>query len=319
VKVRVGDFEGGMDALAHPMFLIEFEEAAVIAKWSYKRKWQELLKGPALMAVHSRMEYGTSTDFNTLSRALCAELLPPSATVRAHMQLNSCTQGDKSVTAYGEHLRRLAIIAYPPGSPEGQAAVRDRCALDRFVVTLKTGELRVKVLEDKPKSLRQAVNVAEEYAAIVDPNGDGGCKATFPTYLVQGIPADAAVPSARGPGTAAEHECVAAQAIRELTNAFQCSKVAQSRDSLRAAHSKEPRRNPKRGEKAPVDTPSVPRKCDATCYRCRNKGHYARECDISGVEGQVSCADGPCHSGTVHTCACATCHFPSSYRTHPNA
>jgi hypothetical protein len=141
------------------------------------------------MGVHSLNEDGTSNDFNALSKALCAGFLPPSATVRAHMQLNCCVQGDKSVTAYGEHLRRLAMLAYPPGSPEGHAVVRDRRALDRFVVPLKDGELRVKVLEGKPKSLRQAVNIAEEYAAIVDLNGDSASRSVaLPAYQVLEAP-----------------------------------------------------------------------------------------------------------------------------------
>ena len=201
----------------------------MIAGWSYRRKGQELrtrLKGPALMAVHSLTEDGTSTDFNALSKALCAEFLPPSATVRAHMQPNCCVQGDKSVTAYGEHLRRLAMLAYPPGSPEGHAAVRDRRALDRFVVTLKAEELRVKVLEGKPKSLCQAVNIAEECAAIVDPNGDSASRSVaLPTYHVLEAPAADSSPSHREVRAAPEHDCTAAQAVRELTKAFHRSQA----------------------------------------------------------------------------------------------
>ena len=336
VKVRVGDFKGGMDALALPMFLIEFEEASMIAGWSYPRKGQELrtrLKGPALMAVHSLTEDGTSTDFNALSKALCAEFLPPSATVRAHMQLNSCVQGDKSVTAYGEHLRRLAMLAYLPGSPEGQAAVCDRRALDRFVVTLKAGELRVKVLEGKPRSLSQAVNIAEEYAAIMDPHGDGtNLPGAVPTYQVQGVPAPQPCPAAPAPRPATDHECTATKAVQELSRSFNRAQGReQGREGARGGQRKQgpPRTFIRKGNRPPGIEPVPPnRKCDSICYRCQKKGHFARECGGGAPQAaSVSCMEGICCNGAPHICLCASCHFPvtelvqgdTSCQTSPNA
>jgi hypothetical protein len=49
------------------MFLIEFEDVAEIAGWSYRRKGQELrtrLKGPSLMAVQALSEGRHSTYYN---------------------------------------------------------------------------------------------------------------------------------------------------------------------------------------------------------------------------------------------------------------
>jgi hypothetical protein len=55
------------------------------------------------------------------------------------------------------------MIAYTPGSSEGHAPIRNRRALDRFMVTLISKPLWVKVLKGKPRSLHQAFNIAEEY------------------------------------------------------------------------------------------------------------------------------------------------------------
>jgi hypothetical protein len=44
--------------------------------------------GQSLMAVQALSEGGHSTDYNSPTKNLCAEFLPPS-TVRAHMQLSS--------------------------------------------------------------------------------------------------------------------------------------------------------------------------------------------------------------------------------------
>jgi hypothetical protein len=42
------------------------------------------------------------------------------------------------------------------------------------MVMLNMGDIRVKVLEAKPTTLRQAINVATEYLAILDPTGQAG-------------------------------------------------------------------------------------------------------------------------------------------------
>jgi hypothetical protein len=203
------------------------------------------------------------------------------------------------------------MLAYPPGSPEGHAAVRDRRALDRFVVTLKAEELRVKVLEGKPKSLCQAVNIAEEYAAIVDPNRDSASRSVaLPTYHVLEAPAADSSPSHREVRAAPEHDCTAAQAVRELTKAFHRSQAVPQHNQRRQEFSRD--NQLRGGNQTRVDPSGPKRKCDAICLRCNKKGHYARECDDSNEAGGVICVDGSCCNEANHACPCATCHFPAT-------
>ena len=102
-----------------PMYLLEFEAASEMADWTYERKEKEIcsrVKGKAFLAIQQAHTPGGQMDYNSLTIALFAEYLPSACTISAHMRLNSCTQADMSIRAYGEHLRKLAMLAYPPGS-----------------------------------------------------------------------------------------------------------------------------------------------------------------------------------------------------------
>ena len=61
-----------------------------------------------------------------LTKSLCAEFLPPSATMHAHMQLSICVQGDKSVVSYGSHLRRLTPRLVWAAYPQARLKVTHR-------------------------------------------------------------------------------------------------------------------------------------------------------------------------------------------------
>jgi hypothetical protein len=87
------------------------------------------------------------------------------------MWLNSCTQEDTSMWAYGNYLWKMAMMSYPPRSEGGGAKHCDRRFLKRFMVSLNVGDVRVP--DAKPTTLRRAVNVVTEHLAILDPSVQG--------------------------------------------------------------------------------------------------------------------------------------------------
>ena len=301
-RVRDCDYKGDTDPLSLSMFMVEFEDAAEMAGWDYARKGKELrtrLKGRALLAVQS-LAQGDRIDFNALAKALCAEFIPPSATVSAHMQLSRCTQGVRTVGNYGDHLRRLAMLAYPPGSPEGIPSVRDRRALERFTVTLSDGNLRVKVLEGKPQTLRQAINIAEEYLAILEPSGTAS--RSIPTYALPMGPSKPGSSKVREPAAPREEiGCSAAlgrvlKALNELTELLKAERSGYT--------SPEPRVN----KPNPKGRRPMTSQCTSKCYRCGVQGHFARACP-SNQDVSLHCLQTVCKGGLPHTCECAECHF----------
>lgn len=139
------------------------------------------------------------------------------------------------------------------------------------MVTLNSGPLQVNVLDGKPKSLRQAINITEEYMAILDPNGDGrrgDLEATTLAYpgssqVLSSIPSAAVctvgagtalVASAAPTGHAAQtgksevKVCLATQAINELTHAFQQFTPAPAGQGTGGQHPNSKNQGPRKGK-----------------------------------------------------------------------
>ena len=310
-----------------PLYLLDFEAASDMAGWSYERKGKELrsrLKGKALLAVQHVQDGGLGLDYNSLTEALFAEFLPSAATISANMQLNSCTQGDMSVREYGDYLRRLAMVAYPPGSEGGDAKNRDRRALDRFMVTLNVGDVRVKVLEAKPTTLRRAMNVATEYLAILgNPGQDGSRLVTTVggSLVVESRPRarskmtksagahPSVAPIQQGRGEEGQYDSLL-EVLKQLTAVLARMEPGQH---ARAPRGHATRHGAGSGERGLSGASPLEH---FKCFKCGKFGHLRRDCT-----GAVHCVSASCKRTTAAACCCIPCDCPAEpvcYSQYPN-
>lgn len=188
-------------------------------------------------------------DFDTLKDALTRRFSPEGRESQYSLQLMSLTcRPDESVTSYGQTVRRLANRAYP-----GQT-VDEQILVDLYIKGLPNKDMKRHVYLAKPVTLAQAVNYAVTFEAFDSPLAESN-KIHKPKASVNAIKAN------QTPET---------PDVSKLTNVFE--KMTDSVSKLTENVEKLMLRNKSKG--------CAHSKDNIECYKCHDKGHYAKECPL---------------------------------------
>lgn len=146
-------------------FKMQFEMLAQINKWTTEEKSAYLavgLRGPAL-AVLSNMPADKLYDYDTLVSALEARFGNAHQSELHKMKLRGrIRRREETLAELAEDIEYLTRLAYPDAAP----AMQESLAKDQFIDSLLEEDMRLKIRQSQPKSLRDAVELALELEAF---------------------------------------------------------------------------------------------------------------------------------------------------------
>ncbi|CAB4011553.1 Retrovirus-related Pol poly from transposon 412 [Paramuricea clavata] len=170
-NVRVRDAEAPNKLLQKPTtfdgttlwesYYAQFEIVAQLNKWNDFQKAAYLatsLKGPAL-AVLGNLAPEERQNLDVLVVALKNRFGTSHQTELSRMKFkNRIKQKDESLPEMAEDIERLCRLAYPDAPP----TLRDVLARDQFVDALTDEDTRLRIKQERPKSLRKALEAGLE-------------------------------------------------------------------------------------------------------------------------------------------------------------
>lgn len=159
---RAPPFDGRSDWEAYKT---QFEMLATVNNWSEVEKATYLavsLKGSAL-TVLSNIPRDNLYNYSSLVTALEARLGSSHQAELYRIKLKNRTRRrDESLAEVAEEVERLARLAYP----EAQAEMLDLLAKDQFIDAITDGDMRLRLRQNHPKNLREALQTALELEAF---------------------------------------------------------------------------------------------------------------------------------------------------------
>ena len=142
-------------------YYAQFEIVAQLNKWNDFQKAAYLatsLKGPAL-AVLGNLAPEERQNLDVLVVALKNRFGTSHQTELSRMKFkNRIKQKDESLPEMAEDIERLCRLAYPDAPP----TLRDVLARDQFVDALPDEDTRLRIKQERPKSLRKALEAGLE-------------------------------------------------------------------------------------------------------------------------------------------------------------
>ena len=142
-------------------YYAQFEIVASLNSWNEFQKAAYLatsLKGPAL-AVLGNLAPDDRQNLDVLVVALKNRFGSSHQTELSRMKFkNRIKQKDESLPEMAEDIERLCRLAYPDAPP----TLRDVLARDQFVDALPDEDTRLRIKQERPKSLRKALEAALE-------------------------------------------------------------------------------------------------------------------------------------------------------------
>lgn len=142
-------------------YLAQFEITAQLNGWSDQQKAAFLatsLTGPALNVL-SNLPSDRRDDYQTLVSALESRFGTAHRTELSRVRFkNRVKQRDESLAALSDDLERLGRMAYPDAS----ADVQNVLSRDQFVDALPNEDMRLRIKQERPKTLQRALELALE-------------------------------------------------------------------------------------------------------------------------------------------------------------
>ena len=145
-----------------------------VAEWnglSYEEKGMQLamsLQGQAKRVLRDVAHYGGTKDYECLLHELSRRFNPVERETTYRIEFrNRVRKANESVMEFGYTLRRLAVRAFPNIPHDCQ----EQWVLDQFVLGLERPELKKHVQFGHPRTLNEAISLAMEYESFE--YGDG--------------------------------------------------------------------------------------------------------------------------------------------------
>ena len=147
-------------------YLAQFDIASQINGWDEEEKAAFLatsLTGPAL-AVLGNLTAEKRTNYKALVSAFTARFGSTHQAELARVRFKSRTRGqDESLPELAEDIERLGRLAYPDAPDQ----MTDSLSLDQFVDALHDDDTRLRLRQNCPKTLREAVELALELESFL--------------------------------------------------------------------------------------------------------------------------------------------------------
>ena len=175
--------------------------------------------------------------------------------------MNRVCSAEEDVASYGHTLRRAANKAYP-----GQR-LDEKILVDLYIKGLPNKDMKRHVYLAKPKTLADAINFAVAYEAFENPNSPNVEKPKKPKPNVCATQAQKNTQNDTSQND-----------IDKLTQA-----VAKMSDSMTEMGKQMTKMTNFRNKNS-----SENRKSNVECYKCHQKGHYARECTTEANQNNSS-------------------------------
>lgn len=146
-------------------WVAQFEVAAEVNGWddALKMKFLSLLLSGRARELYSGLPPASCDNYKNLKDALgrCLEPCDSADWNRANF-LSRRRLPNEAVRDFGIALRRLIYKAYP----SADNVTRDMFARDHFVEHVGSGDIRIHLRSQKPKTLEEAINIAAELELI---------------------------------------------------------------------------------------------------------------------------------------------------------
>ena len=225
-------------------YKMQFEMLSYMNQWEEPEKSAYLaisLRGPA-MGVLSNLTPEQRRDYKALSTALDIRFGEAHQVELSRVQLRSrVRRRDESLPELAENIERLTRLAYPNAAVE----MIEVLAKDQFIDALHAEEMRLKVRQSRPSTLRQALEASLELESFELASRRGPRIAREATLEAKEL--DSVQP-----------EQTAMQQLMEL--------VRRTQRDPQQEHRGTGRQNRQRQERTLV------------CWRCGKNGHMRRDC-----------------------------------------
>lgn len=245
---RPSPFDG---KCAWDTYRAQFELLADLNKWSDADKAAHLainLRGAAA-TVLANLPPTQRRSYEALTSALNARFGMAHQTELNRSRLKARSRRrEETLAELAEDVERLVRLAYP----EAAESMVEVLAKDQFVDALPDEDMRLRIRQNKPTTLRDALGLALELESYQLASRQR-TKLVRGTHLEEG-PVQQKQPTASG-GTSS------ADVLQQLVEAIQqCGKVSQRRRSYRK------------------DREQQQSVSDIVCWKCKGRGHRRRDC-----------------------------------------
>ncbi|XP_065927594.1 uncharacterized protein [Magallana gigas] len=244
-NIKPATFDGSNSRLDYKS---HFDACATINNWSEKEKGLYLavsLKRTA-HGVLGNVSKETGQHYDMLVKALEERFAPPNQTELYRAQLKDRKQrASETLSELGQAIRRLTCLAYPTATVE----LRETLGKDAFIDALVHSDMRLRIKQNRPENLNDAIRLAVELDAYYRTERRGDLR------MIEGKERDCDQP--------AQSTELIELMTRMQTQLDNLEKQVQDQNIRRRRTLQLPVRNTNDG---------------VACYYCKEKGHIRRNC-----------------------------------------